>query len=137
MRRMDRYKDEEEAQSRIDLNQELYQNVSNNTIYANITDVTNANAFEIQNGNNIQNFKNNKNIIIMDLNVKNSIDGGHLCNIIKKNNKFYHYSDNYYIECDENDVINNNFDKILEDYNKVGLHTFYKPSINSIIIICK
>ena len=52
MRRMDRYKDEEEAQSRIDLNQELYQNVSNNTIYANITDVTNANAFEIQNGNN-------------------------------------------------------------------------------------
>ena len=39
MRRMDRYKDEEEAQSRIDLNQELYQNVSNNTIYANITDV--------------------------------------------------------------------------------------------------
>ena len=52
MRRMDRYKDEDEAQSRIDLNQELYQNVSNNTIYANITDVTNANAFEIQNGNN-------------------------------------------------------------------------------------
>ena len=52
MRRMDRYKDEDEAQSRIDLNQELYQNVSNNRIYANITDVTNANAFEIQNGNN-------------------------------------------------------------------------------------
>lgn len=97
----------------------------------------NKHLFEIPNGNNIQNFKNNKNIIIMDLNVKNSIDGGHLCNIIKKNNKFYHYSDNYYIECDENDVINNNFDKILEDYNKVGLHTFYKPSINSIIIICK
>jgi len=49
MRRMDRYKDEMEPQSRIDLNQELYQNVSNNVVYTNITDVTNANAFEIQN----------------------------------------------------------------------------------------
>ncbi len=51
MRRMDRYKDENEPQSRTDLNQELYQNVSNNAIYANITDVTNANAFEISNNN--------------------------------------------------------------------------------------
>ena len=49
MRRMDRYKDEMEPQSRTDLNQELYQNVSNNVVYTNITDVTNANAFEIQN----------------------------------------------------------------------------------------
>ena len=49
MRRMDRYKDETEPQSRTDLNQELYQNVSNNVVYTNITDVTNANAFEIQN----------------------------------------------------------------------------------------
>jgi hypothetical protein len=48
---MDRYKDENEPQSRTDLNQELYQNVSNNAIYANITDVTNANAFEISNNN--------------------------------------------------------------------------------------
>jgi len=46
---MDRYKDETEPQSRTDLNQELYQNVSNNVVYTNITDVTNANAFEIQN----------------------------------------------------------------------------------------
>ncbi len=51
MRRMDRYKDEIEPQSRTDLNQELYQNVSNNVVYTNITDVTNANAFEIQNRN--------------------------------------------------------------------------------------
>ena len=49
MRRMDRYKDEMEPQSRTDLNQELYQNVSNNVVYTNITDVTNTNAFEIQN----------------------------------------------------------------------------------------
>ncbi len=48
MRRMDRYKDEEvKLQSRTDKNQELYQNVSNNVVYTNITDVTNANAFEI------------------------------------------------------------------------------------------
>ena len=49
MRRMDRYKDEIEPQSRTDLNQELYQSVSNNAVYTNITDVTNANAFEINN----------------------------------------------------------------------------------------
>ena len=50
MRRMDRYKDEDiNRSSRIDKNQELYQNFSSNTIYTNITDVTNANAFEIKN----------------------------------------------------------------------------------------
>ena len=50
MRRMDRYKDEDiKRSSRIDKNQELYQNFSSNTIYTNITDVTNANAFEIKN----------------------------------------------------------------------------------------
>ncbi len=48
MRRMDRYKDEDMAPaSRLDKNQELYQNFSNNTIYTNITDVTNANAYDI------------------------------------------------------------------------------------------
>ena len=51
MSRMDRYKNEDNPLSRTTKNQELYQNVSNNTIYANITDVTNANAFEIQNNN--------------------------------------------------------------------------------------
>ncbi len=48
MRRMDRYKEEDiNKSSRTDINQELYQNVSSNAIYTNITDVTNANAFEI------------------------------------------------------------------------------------------
>lgn len=50
MKRMDRYKDEETPRvNRTTKNQELYQNVSNNAIYTNITDVTNANAFEIDN----------------------------------------------------------------------------------------
>lgn len=50
MRRMDRYNDEYSVQiSRSDKNQELYQNVSSNSKYTNITDVTNANAFEINN----------------------------------------------------------------------------------------
>ena len=48
MRRMDRYKDENSMKSsRLDKNKDLYQNVSNNTIYTNITDVINANAYEI------------------------------------------------------------------------------------------
>lgn len=48
MRRMDRYNDGNNFHTkRSDRNQELYQNVSSNTKYANITDVTNANAFEI------------------------------------------------------------------------------------------
>ena len=55
MRRMDRYKDENTAPvSRLDKNQELYQNFSNNTIYTNITDVTNANAYDIS-GNSREN----------------------------------------------------------------------------------
>lgn len=47
MRRMDRYKEEENHVSRLDKNQDLYQNISSNAVYTNITDVTNANAFEI------------------------------------------------------------------------------------------
>ncbi len=50
MRRMDRYQDEaDNTTSRIDKNQDLYQNFSNNTIYANLTDVMNANAYDITN----------------------------------------------------------------------------------------
>ena len=52
MRRMDRYREEEEnlaKNSRMDKNQELYHNLSSNSIYTNITDVKNANAFEINN----------------------------------------------------------------------------------------
>lgn len=53
MRRMDRYKEDDTPRlSRMDKNQELYQNISTNTIYTNITDVVNANAFEIKNNNN-------------------------------------------------------------------------------------
>ena len=58
MRRMDRYKDENyKKSSRLDKNQNLYQNVSNNTIYTNITDVLNANAYEI---NDIKTNNNSK-----------------------------------------------------------------------------
>lgn len=52
MRRMDRYNNETEnlaRNSRMDKNQDLYHNLSSNAIYTNITDVTNANAFEINN----------------------------------------------------------------------------------------
>ncbi len=51
MRRMDRYKDEDTAEklSRSNKNKDLYQNVGTNTRYANITDVTNANAIDITN----------------------------------------------------------------------------------------
>jgi len=53
MRRMDRYNenDNTSTSSRINKNQELYQNFSSNSIYTNITDVTNANAYEIDNIN--------------------------------------------------------------------------------------
>ena len=48
MRRMDRYQEEKPNRvSRMDKNQDLYQNLSSNQIYTNITDVTNANAYEI------------------------------------------------------------------------------------------
>lgn len=51
MRRMDRYNENTNTpgSSRINKNQELYQNFSSNAIYTNITDVTNANAYEINN----------------------------------------------------------------------------------------
>jgi len=40
MKRMDRYRnDTESRESRLNKNQELYQNISSNTIYTNITDV--------------------------------------------------------------------------------------------------
>ncbi len=47
MKRMDRYSETTNRLSRVEKNQNLYQDVSNNAIYTNITDVTNANAFEI------------------------------------------------------------------------------------------
>ena len=50
MRRMDRYKDENLSNTtRVSMNNELYQNVSNNVTYANITDVANANAYVLNN----------------------------------------------------------------------------------------
>ena len=50
MRRMDRYNDEyNPTEKRSNKNAELYQDVSNNTKYTNITDVTNSNAYEIGN----------------------------------------------------------------------------------------
>lgn len=47
MKRMDRYNEENSKVSRIDKNQNLYQDFSMNAIYTNITDVTNSNAYEI------------------------------------------------------------------------------------------
>ena len=47
MKRMDRYQEDEQQSRRMSKNQELYQNFSNNVIYANVTDVTNANAYDI------------------------------------------------------------------------------------------
>jgi len=48
MRRMDRYKDEAPHRvNRLEKNQDLYQDLANNTKYTNITDVSNANAFEL------------------------------------------------------------------------------------------
>jgi len=48
MRRMDRYNEDNNYRpKRSDKNQDLYRNVSSNHKYTNITDVTNANAFEI------------------------------------------------------------------------------------------
>ena len=48
MRRMDRYKDESPNRiNRLEKNQDLYQDLANNTKYTNITDVSNANAFEL------------------------------------------------------------------------------------------
>ena len=49
MKRMDRYRgnDTSSRESRLDKNQELYHNITSNVIYTNITDVTNSNAYEI------------------------------------------------------------------------------------------
>ena len=47
MRRMDRYNENNNIGSRMTKNKVLYENLSNNAIYTNITDVTNANAYEI------------------------------------------------------------------------------------------
>ena len=48
MRRMDRYDDEKENRvNRLEKNKDLYQDVANNPKVANITDVANANAFEL------------------------------------------------------------------------------------------
>lgn len=47
MKRMDRYTDDNTHLRRAEKNQELYKNFSNNYSYTNITDVRNANAFEI------------------------------------------------------------------------------------------
>lgn len=48
MSRMDRYKMEDDnSPSRLEKNQELYRNFSRNTIYTNVTDITNTNAYEI------------------------------------------------------------------------------------------
>ena len=48
MKRMDRYSDDNDNRvSRIDKNQNLYQDLSMNAIYTNITDVTNSNSYEI------------------------------------------------------------------------------------------
>ena len=49
MKRMDRYNEDNNSRvSRIDKNKNLYQDFSMNAIYTNITDVTNANAYEIK-----------------------------------------------------------------------------------------
>ena len=74
------------------------------------------------------NIDNINDAFIINLDIKNSINKMHRCNIIKKNNKFYLYSDNYYIECDENDITNRDFHKILNTYNKIGHYSFKKPS---------
>ena len=53
MSRMDRYSENNtNHSSRIDRNKNLYQDFSMNAVYTNITDVTNANAFEIDNNPN-------------------------------------------------------------------------------------
>ena len=55
MGRMDRYKDRyNPTEKRATKNAELYQDVSNNTKYTNVTDVTNSNAYEIGNRSNVR-----------------------------------------------------------------------------------
>lgn len=58
MRRMDRYKEDDNQISRYKRNQDLYQNYSTNTIYTNISDITNDNAYEISNNvNNLNSYR--------------------------------------------------------------------------------
>ena len=45
--RMERYKREQQTASRSSKNQELYENIGRNTKYTNLTDVANANAFDL------------------------------------------------------------------------------------------
>ena len=96
MRRMDRYESKDvQRTSRMDKNRELYQNVSNNVVYANITDVTNANAFEINNNNednyktreSYQQMKKYQNIENVPKTKKELDDFNHLYQ--KKENKIY------------------------------------------------
>ena len=64
MKRMDRYQEENPKVSRSEKNQDLYQDVATNPKYTNITDVTNANAYEIKssdlNNNSRENYQNLK-----------------------------------------------------------------------------
>lgn len=55
--RMDRYRDKGDTKtySRANRNQELYQNIGSNTRVANLTDVTNANAIDLDNASKITN----------------------------------------------------------------------------------
>lgn len=55
--RMDRYRDkgDEKTYSRSNRNQELYQNIGSNTRFTNLTDVTNANAIDLDNAAKITN----------------------------------------------------------------------------------
>lgn len=96
MRRMDRYESKDvQRTSRMDKNRELYQNVSNNVVYANITDVTNANAFEINNNSednyktreSYQQMKKYQNIENVPKTKKELDDFNHLYQ--KKENKIY------------------------------------------------
>ena len=53
MRRMDKYQNDEATRTRrTDKNKKLYENINTNVIYANLSDVENANAFEIDNTSN-------------------------------------------------------------------------------------
>lgn len=51
MRRMDRYKNDTTTVTRRDRNEELYKELNSDIKYANVTDVTNTNAYEITNNN--------------------------------------------------------------------------------------
>lgn len=52
MRRMDRYNNNTTSATRRDRNEELYRELNSNIKYANVTDVTNTNAYEITNKKN-------------------------------------------------------------------------------------